>query len=216
MIATKNQFENTTIWHDFVRQYALTEKQAGQFATYLTMVRTSNELFNLTAITDPEQIIAYHFQDSLAISKCLDLKTITMIADIGSGAGFPGIPLKIAFPHLRVELIEVSRKKIEFLTSVIDALGLENCIVCDMDWRTFLRKTDEPIDLFVSRASLHTDELMRMFKPSSPYRETFLAYWASKEWQPGALEEPFLANDKEYTIKSKKRRIIFFSSQSKA
>lgn len=216
MIATKNQFENIPIWHDFIRQYSLTEKQAAQFATYLTMVRTSNELFNLTAITEPEQIIAYHFQDSLAISTCIDLKTITMIADIGSGAGFPGIPLKIAFPHIRVELIEVSRKKIEFLESVIDALGLEDCAVCAMDWRTFLRKTDEPIDLLVSRASLHTDELMRMFKPSSPYRQKLLAYWASKEWQPGPIEKPFLAADKDYTIKSKKRRIIFFSSPLKA
>ena len=74
-----------------------------------------------------------------------------------------------------------------------------------------MRKTQDPIDLFVSRASLHTDELMRMFKPSCPYNSAKLAYWASKEWQPTNIEQPFLIKDQEYTIKNKKRRIIFFA-----
>lgn len=214
MIATTHEFENMPLWRNFIKEFALSPVQSMQFATYLQMVRASNELFNLTAITDPEQIIAYHFQDSLAISKYIDLKSITMIADVGSGAGFPGIPLKIVFPHLQISLIEVAHKKVNFLNEVIRALNLENVEVVDLDWRTFLRKTDEPIDLFVSRASLHTDELMRMFKPSCPYHTRQLAYWASKEWQPTQIEEPFLIKDQEYMIKNKKRRIIFFAQSS--
>ena len=80
-----------------------------------------------------------------------------------------------------------------------------------MDWRTFLRKTDEPIELFVSRASLHTDELMRMFKPSCPYNNRQLVYWASVEWQITKQEEPFFEREIEYMVKTKKRRLIFFA-----
>ena len=214
MIPTTYEFENLPVWRAFIKEYSLTEIQTSQFATYLHMVKESNELFNLTAITDPAQIIAYHFQDSLAISKYVDMKSISMIADVGSGAGFPGIPLKIVFPHLKTTLIEVAYKKVNFLNEVIAALDLNNIEVVDLDWRTFLRKTEEPVDLFVSRASLHTDELMRMFKPSCPYRSALLAYWASKEWQSTKAEEPYLLKDEQYIIKSKKRRIIFFASPS--
>ncbi len=213
MITNHHEFENTPLWSDFIKEYNLTPAQASQFATYLTMVRESNELFNLTAITEPKEIIAHHFQDSLAISKSVDFKTVSMIADVGSGAGFPGIPLKIAFPHLRVNLIEVAHKKVGFLRDVIETLKLDNIEVIDLDWRTFLRKTDEPIDLFVSRASLHTDELIRMFRANCPYRTKHVAYWASKEWQPMKIEEPFLLREFDYTIKGKRRRIVFFADK---
>lgn len=204
-------FENLPIWHAFVKEYRLTDTQATQFAQYLKMVNTSNELFNLTAITNPADSIAYHFQDSLAISTFIDFNTLQMIADVGTGAGFPGIPLKILFPHLKVQLIEVAYKKVNFLKEVVTALNLTDIEVIDLDWRTYLRKTHEPIDLFVSRASLHTDELMRMFKPGCPYNTSKLAYWASKEWQPIKMEEPYLIADNRYTVKSKDRRIIFFA-----
>jgi len=204
-------FENLPIWRAFVEEYKLTDTQAAQFAQYLKMVNASNELFNLTAITNPADSIAYHFQDSLAISTYIDFNTLQMIADVGTGAGFPGIPLKILFPHLRVMLIEVSHKKREFLHEVIAALNLTEIEVTELDWRTFLRKTQEPINFFVSRASLHTDELMRMFKPSCTYKNSSLAYWASKEWHPTHAEEPYLVADHGYTVKNKHRRIIVFA-----
>ena len=137
-----------------------------------------------------------------------------MIADVGSGAGFPGIPLKILFPHLSIVLIEVAHKKVDFLNQVIKTLEFQNAQVIDHDWRTFLRKTDEPIDLFVARASLHTDELIRMFKPICTYNNRKLAYWASKEWQPTKIEEPYLISDQMYMVKNKQRRIIFFERQN--
>lgn len=201
-------------WHRFIKDFKLSEVQQNQFARYFELLSEYNELFNLTAIIQPSEIVAYHFQDSLALSKVVDLEKIAMIADVGSGAGFPGIPLKIMFPHLDVILIEVTKKKIEFLELVCAELDLDNIIAMDIDWRTFLRKTDEPIDLFVSRASLHPDELIRMFKANCPYKDKKIVYWASKEWELSAKEEPYFEKEERYTVRSKERRLIFFA-QSK-
>lgn len=210
----KLEFENLPIWRTFVQEFKLMPVQVNQFAQYLVMLKESNELFNLTAITDPADIIAQHFQDSLAISKFVDFNAMAMIADVGTGAGFPGIPLKILFPELEVILIEVTKKKIDFLHSVIEKLELKKCRVFDMDWRTFLRKTNEPIDLFVSRASLHTGELIRALKPGCVYKKSLVVYWASKDWHIMAEEQPFFEKEEAYTIHNKHRRLIFFAAQS--
>lgn len=201
-------------WKQFVAEYALNEQQQSQFARYAELLREHNEQYNLTAIDEPAKIITDHFKDSLAITAYLDFKRLTMIADVGSGAGFPGIPLKIVFPHLRVTLIEVTQKKIEFLQMIIQALGLQDCFVSAIDWRTFLRKTDEPVDLFVSRASLHTDELMRMFKPNCAYQNRMLVYWASKHWQLSEHEKPYYSKEETYRVNHKQRRLIFFARHS--
>ena len=120
----------------------------------------------------------YHFIDSLIVANYIDLTTIKSIADVGTGGGFPGIPLKILYPHLSMTLIEVTEKKIRFLENVVAQLGLSSVEIVNLDWRTFLRKTSSPIDLFVSRASLHSDELLKMFKPSCVYKQATLVYWA--------------------------------------
>lgn len=211
MISPASDMQMLPRWRAFISEYNLSPLQSEQFQTYLKMVQEHNELINLTAITDTENIIASHFQDSLALSKFIDCNKLTMIADVGTGGGFPGIPLKIAFPHLRVVLIEVTKKKIEFLNTVISTLKLEGIHVQDIDWRTFIRKTDEPIDLFVSRASLHTDELMRMFKENCVYRTRQLVYWASQEWQLTSIEKPYFVKEASYMIMQKKRRFIFFA-----
>lgn len=198
-------------WHAFIKDFELTAPQQKQFARYFELLSEYNELFNLTAIVEPAEIVAYHFQDSVALSKFVDLNNISMIADVGSGAGFPGIPLKILFPHLDVILIEVTKKKIDFLELVCAQLDLDNILPMDIDWRTFLRKTDEPIDLFVSRASLHPDELVRMFRANCPYRDKKVVYWASKEWQLSAVEQPFFEKEVTYKVANKERRLVFFS-----
>ena len=208
----KNEMNELPLWSEFIQEYKLNATQVDQFNQYFSLVKKYNELFNLTTIVDPANIISYHFQDSLVVSKFLEFKAISMIADVGTGAGFPGIPLKILFPHLNVKLIEVSNKKIDFLNVVIEQLDLKKCAVINMDWRTMLRKTDEPIDLFISRASLHTDELMRMFRPSCIYNNRTLIYWASKEWQLAKIEEPFFQKEVLYSIKNRTRRLIFFNS----
>lgn len=201
--------ESHHIFNHFKEKYSLTAEQAAQFIHYTSLLLTASQQFNLTAIDTPKNIFEYHFKDSLALADCYDLSGITMLADVGTGGGFPGVPLKIVFPHLKMVLIEVATKKIDFLNAVVEQLKLENIEVSSLDWRTFLRKTEYPIELFVSRASLHTDELMRMFQPSSPYKNALLVYWASRHWEGTAAEEKFFWKECEYVIEHKKRRLVF-------
>lgn len=192
------------------RKFGLSDIQIEQFKTYASMLVAWNKKFNLTAITDISDVVAYHFADSLLLSKHVDLTKVQGLADVGTGAGFPGLALKIAFPTLPVYLIEVNNKKIGFLTEVAEELGLSSIEFIDLDWRTFLRKTDFDIDLFTARASLPVSELLRVFKPSSPYKNASLIYWAAQSWRSTANEESFVEKEIPYAIQSKRRKYVFF------
>ena len=199
-----------TYWLDFKQKYGLTEKQLEQFYSYYKLLVFYNKQFNLTAIVDEQKIIADHFEDSLALVKYYDLKKIKSICDIGAGAGFPGLPLKIFFSNLHLYLIEVNHKKINFLNEVARQLSLYSVETIDLDWRNFLRTTKYDIGLFVSRASLQPEELLRFIKPSSFYKNATLVYWAAKDWIPSEKVRPYIEKDISYTIKNKQRRLIFF------
>ena len=140
------------LWQTFFQHTGLTSRQGEQFKRYYDVLIKANEIHNLTAITDLEKVIADHFEDSLALTRFIDCTALTMLGDVGTGAGFPAIPIKILFPHLKMVLIEVNHKKRDFLQSLIELLGLQEMEVVDFDWRTFIRKTDYPIDLFCARA----------------------------------------------------------------
>lgn len=196
----------------FVKQQQLTELQAQQCKLYIQLLIEWNKKFNLTTITDVSQIIAYHFLDSVSIRNYIDFTSVSATADVGTGGGFPGLPLKILYPHLHVYLIEVNQKKIIFLQEVVDRLGLTNVEMINLDWRTFLRKTDYAIDLFCARASLAPEELIRIFKPG-PYQDAQLVYWASGDWQPQSKEQPFLVKEFAYSIKSKQRKYVLFKNK---
>ena len=104
----------------------LDQKQMERFELYYEMLIEKNKVMNLTAITEPEEVIDKHFVDSLAINKIVDLKNVKSVIDIGTGAGFPGIPLKIAFPWLEITLLDSLNKRINFLNEVINKLNLVN------------------------------------------------------------------------------------------
>lgn len=104
---------------------SLDEKQINQFITYYEMLVEKNKVMNLTAITEFDEVIEKHFLDSLSLCKVMDLDTEISVLDMGTGAGFPGIPLKIAFPKLNVVLADSLNKRILFLDEVIAELGLE-------------------------------------------------------------------------------------------
>lgn len=195
---------------ELAKKYTLTEQQLDQFATYLTMLQEWNKVMNLTAITGTQEIVDTHFDDSLELSKSMDMSTISSLADVGTGAGFPGLALKIMFPHIQVLLIEVVQKKIEFLEAVIKACGIEGIEISGCDWRNFLRYPDYTIDLFVSRAALPTDELVRMFRPSCHYQHAQLVYWASKNWQATPEDMPYKVKEYNYSIAGKDRKLVFF------
>ncbi|MDO9535709.1 MAG: 16S rRNA (guanine(527)-N(7))-methyltransferase RsmG [Bacillota bacterium] len=104
---------------------SLTLEQAIHFVKYLKLLLQENEKYNLTRIIQPEDILEEHFLDSLAGLKEGHEETGPSLLDLGSGAGFPGLPLKIFLPHLKVTLLDASRKKLEFLRFVIKELELE-------------------------------------------------------------------------------------------
>lgn len=197
-------------WRVFCKREELSLEQAKQFEQYLGLLLEWNKKFNLTAITDPQDVIAHHFSDSVRLDRYVDMSSIQTVCDIGSGGGFPGIPLKIKHPHLRVVLLEVNQKKISFLEYVIAQLGLPDVEVCSMDWRTFLRNSSYSIDLFCARASLHTDELLRLFKLGCRYHNARLVYFASKHWEPQDFEKPYIEKIETYNIENRPRVYAFF------
>ena len=102
----------------------LSEKQLNQFYNYMNILIEWNKVMNLTNITETEEIIQKHFVDSLTILK--SIKENDSIIDVGTGAGFPGIPIKIAFPETRITLLDSLNKRIKFLEEVINKLELKN------------------------------------------------------------------------------------------
>ncbi|MNV25861.1 Ribosomal RNA small subunit methyltransferase G [compost metagenome] len=117
------------IQEQFIRQ--LSEHQLNvsdaidQFETYYRELVSWNEKMNLTGITDRDQVYTKHFFDSLSLAFFVNMEKVESLADIGSGAGFPGIPLKIAFPHLQLTIADSLSKRISFLQHVCDELGLK-------------------------------------------------------------------------------------------
>ncbi|QHT58655.1 16S rRNA (guanine(527)-N(7))-methyltransferase RsmG [Paenibacillus lycopersici] len=105
---------------------ALSSLQLQQFQTYYELLVEWNEKMNLTGITEREAVYEKHFFDSISLSFFVDLKDVSSIADIGSGAGFPSLPLKICFPHLRVTIVDSLNKRIQFLQHVVEQLGLQD------------------------------------------------------------------------------------------
>jgi len=190
--------------------FSLTLEQIFLYQKYLHMLREWNTKFNLTTILEPQKIVENHFHDSLAISQHIDFSEINTIVDVGTGAGFPGIPLKILFPHLHVILIEVNAKKRIFLEHIIKQLGLESVTIYSQDWRTFLWQAVYSVDYFFARASLQPEELVRMFKPSCVYKDAQLVYWASKKWIASDMEKPFIYKEVEYEVGDVVRKYVFF------
>jgi 16S rRNA (guanine527-N7)-methyltransferase len=197
------------VWADFQEEVHPTKEQLLQFQKYAAYLLECNQFFNLTAITDLSGVTRQHFQDSLALATFFDLNSVSTIIDVGSGGGFPGIPLKIMFPHLSVILVEVTKKKQEFLADVIKILGLENVTICGLDWRTFLRNTSYQADLLLTRAALDDLELIRMFKPSCVYNKATLVYWASKDCEPHKKAAPLIERIESYKLGHKDRRLAF-------
>ena len=102
----------------------LDDGQVKQFYRFYEMLVEWNKFMNLTGITEYKEIVEKHFVDSVSIVKTIDLKSVKKIIDVGTGAGFPGIPLKIVYPHLEVVLLDSLNKRLKFLNEVIHDLGL--------------------------------------------------------------------------------------------
>lgn len=200
------------VWQELQTLEKLTDEQIEQFKKYESLLYLWNKDINLTAIKSLAGVVRQHFIDSLALRKFVDLKEIEAIADIGSGAGFPSIPLKIAFPHLKLLILEVTNKKLNFLKELVKELDLKDVEFYELDWRTFLRTTEGKIDLFVSRAAFDEVELCRMFRQNCDYKNSKAAYWVSELWEPEKKVEKYLKDTKEYKLAKKLRKITFWEN----
>jgi len=107
----------------------LSSDQVDQFSRYAAELIDWNRRVNLTAISDPLEIVHKHFLDSLSVITACDLQAADRIIDVGSGAGFPGLPIRIARPDVRLALLEAARKKCDFLRHIVAALGLSDVAI---------------------------------------------------------------------------------------
>lgn len=153
-------------------------KQQQQFDRYYRILVEWNEFMNLTGITEYEEVIEKHFIDSLSIIKAVNIDNVEAVIDIGTGAGFPGIPLKIAFPHLKVTLLDSLNKRIKFLNEVIQQLELENIVSIHGRAEDYAKQKEyrEQYDLCVSRAVANLSTLSEYCLPYVKVNGLFVSY----------------------------------------
>lgn len=162
--------------------YKLTEKQVRQFEKYYEMLIEWNKKINLTSIIDEQEVIQKHFLDSIAVKKVIDLSNYDSLIDLGTGAGFPGIPLKIVFPELEITLVDSLNKRINFLLAVIEELSLEN-INCVHSRAEDLGNNDlyrEKFDICISRAVADLSILSEYCIPFVKDKGYFISYKSNK------------------------------------
>jgi 16S rRNA (guanine527-N7)-methyltransferase len=145
------------------------------FEIYLKELIAWNQKINLTSIIDPAEIRKKHFEDSLLLLQII-LLTDESVVDVGAGAGFPGIPLKIVCPEIKLTLLEATKKKVEFLNHIIKILGLKNTEAIWTRAEDFAQKKREAFDVAVSRAVAELNVLCEYCLPLLKVGGTFAAY----------------------------------------
>ena len=157
-------------------RFRLNDTQCAQFATYYELLVDWNTRMNLTAITEPKDVVIKHFYDSLLLTEDVSLVSGQELVDVGTGAGFPGIPLAIVCPGLQVDLLDSLRKRVGFLRTVIDALGLEDSVSAYHDRAELFAKQSQRRDSYdwvtaraVARLPLLSEYCLPFLRPSGTF-----------------------------------------------
>ena len=153
-------------------------KQLNQF--YEILIET-NQYMNLTRITDKKDVYLKHFYDSLTLAKVVDLNQEWTLCDVGSGAGFPGIVLKIVFPHLKITLLDALQKRVRYLNKVIEELHLSDIEAIHARSEDYARENREKFSIVTARAVANLKVLAEITVPMVKVGGLFLAMKASAE-----------------------------------
>ncbi|AOC58138.1 MULTISPECIES: 16S rRNA (guanine(527)-N(7))-methyltransferase RsmG [Bacillus] len=174
----------------------LSPVQLEQFETYFRMLVEWNEKMNLTSITEKEEVYLKHFYDSISAAFFIDFHKVTTICDIGAGAGFPSIPLKICFPHLHVTIVDSLQKRITFLNELAKGLNLQDTTFYHDRAETFGQRKEkrESYDLVTARAVARLSVLSELCLPLVKKEGLFVALKAS------AADEEMQAGKKAVTV----------------
>jgi 16S rRNA (guanine527-N7)-methyltransferase len=160
----------------------LSDGQVDQFNRYYELLVKKNEVMNLTAITDYHEVCLKHFADRISLSQYFDMSSVDSLIHVGTGAGFPGIPLKILFPNLNVTLLDSLNKRLLFLEDVIDELDLDNIktVHSRAEEAGRMKNLRENYDLCVSRAVANLSTLSEYCLPLVKVGGNFISYKAGE------------------------------------
>lgn len=161
---------------------SLNSQQIEQFLSYYELLTEWNSFMNLTAITDFEEVVKKHFIDSLSIVRVCDIREGSSLIDVGTGAGFPGIPLKIMFPDLQVTLLDSLNKRVKFLQEVTERIGLTgiNALHGRAEDLARMENLREQYDICVSRAVANLSTLSELCIPFLKTGGIFVSYKSEK------------------------------------
>ena len=159
-------------------EISLNPKQLDQFELFYNMLIETNKSMNLTAITDEDEVIEKHFIDSLSCRRVMDMTKVKTCIDVGTGAGFPGIPLKIVYPEIQFVLVDSLNKRVGFLNEVKKALGLEGLEALHGRAEDYAKDAAyrEKYDLCVSRAVANLATLSEYCLPYVKVGGMFIPY----------------------------------------
>lgn len=165
---------------DFIKEterlgLSLTEEMLGQFDTYYRRLTEVNEYMNLTAITEKEEVYTKHFLDSLFLVRSLDMTKPFTLCDVGSGAGFPGIPLAIVCKTADITIIDALNKRIKFLNELISMLKLENVRAYHKRAEEYGFEQREAFDVVTARAVARLNVLCELCMPLTKVNGVFIA-----------------------------------------
>lgn len=167
------------MFKDDIKRYFdidLSQKQLDQFDTYYKFLVEYNKVTNLTRITDQQEVYYKHFFDSLTLIDSVDLNQINSLCDMGAGAGFPSIPLKIIFPHLHITIIDSLGKRITFLNQLIEKLGLSHVFLVYDRIENYAKLNHNQFDLVTARALGKLSLILELGLPMNKVNGLFVAY----------------------------------------